>query len=171
MGIVQAVIGQARSMRTEHQIKPGDRVDVRLRTALPERRTLLERERVAIEVLARTSEGFPRFLTPSAAASGDGGMLVAGIEDDTRFQSRDYVEDVEILLPIDDIAKEQERLERVIKSDEKDVVALEKKLGLPSFKDKAPREVVVETEQELGLKQRRLASNRSALELLKKTTP
>ncbi|NUP12603.1 MAG: valine--tRNA ligase [Polyangiaceae bacterium] len=166
MAILQAVISQARSMRTEHQIKPALQVDLRLRSSVDQRRALLERERVAIEVLAKTSAGFPRIL--AGAAGGDEGTIVAGIDGDTRYQSRDYVEDVEVFLPIEDIDKELERLDRTIKGDEKDVVALEKKLALPSFKDKAPKEVVEQTLEELGAKQRRLAANRQSLELLKK---
>ena len=171
MEILMDVIGQARSMRTEHQIKPQLQIDLRLRSALPERRALLERERVAIEVLVKTSPGFPRILAtaPQSETAGSAdGSIVKGVDEDVRYQSRDYVRDVEVLLPIEELDKEIERLERTLKSDDKDVVALEKKLALPSFADKAPKEVVAQTHEELGLKKRRLASNRQSLELLKK---
>jgi valyl-tRNA synthetase len=42
-------------------------------------------------------------------------------------------------------AKEAARVEREVKKTEKDIAALEKKLALPSFADKAPPEVVAES--------------------------
>jgi valyl-tRNA synthetase len=54
-------------------------------------------------------------------------------------------------------AKEAQRVEREIKKTEKDIAALEKKLALPSFADKAPPEVVVESRAMLeAMRKRRL---------------
>ncbi len=49
------------------------------------------------------------------------------------------------LIGLVDAAKEAARVEREIKKVEKDVAALEKKLSLPSFAEKAPKEVVEES--------------------------
>jgi valyl-tRNA synthetase len=46
-------------------------------------------------------------------------------------------------------AKEAARIEREIKKCEKDIAALEKKLSLPSFAEKAPPEVVAESRTQL----------------------
>ena len=48
-----------------------------------------------------------------------------------------------------DPAKEGARVERELKKTEKDITAIEKKLGLPSFADKAPPEVVAEAKLQL----------------------
>jgi valyl-tRNA synthetase len=45
-------------------------------------------------------------------------------------------------------AAEKERIERNLKKIEKDLVALEKKLGSPGFVDRAPKEVVEEARQQ-----------------------
>jgi valyl-tRNA synthetase len=55
--------------------------------------------------------------------------------------------DVEVLVQLKGLVeggKEGARVEREIKKVEKDLAALEKKLALPSFADKAPPEVVAE---------------------------
>jgi valyl-tRNA synthetase len=54
-------------------------------------------------------------------------------------------------------AKEAARVDREIKKAEKDLAALEKKLALPSFADKAPPEVVAETRAQVEELKRRLA--------------
>ena len=54
-------------------------------------------------------------------------------------------------------AKEAARIEREIKKCEKDIAALEKKLSLPSFAEKAPPEVVTESRAQLEeLKRKRV---------------
>lgn len=55
-------------------------------------------------------------------------------------------------------SKEGARVEREIKKVEKDIAALEKKLSLPAFADKAPPEVVAESKAQLEeLKRKRTA--------------
>ena len=62
--------------------------------------------------------------------------------------------------------RERDRVEREIKKTEKDFAAIEKKLALPSFVDKAPQLVVQEAHQNRVALQRKLAQLREALALV-----
>ena len=68
--------------------------------------------------------------------------------------------DVEVLVSLQglvDPAHETTRVEREIKKTEKDIAAIEKKLSLPSFADKAPPEVVQEAKDQLESLRRKRA--------------
>jgi len=132
MGAVQAVIGAARSIRSEHEVHPGASVPVALRAASEELRKLLADEIVAIRTLVKT-DGDPK-IEPSGGPRPRGSVMnVAG-----------EVEVLVGLVGLVDAKKEAARIEREIKKTEKDLAVLEKKLSLPSFVDKAPPEVVAE---------------------------
>ena len=71
--------------------------------------------------------------------------------------------DVEVLVQLQGLVeggKETLRIERELKRADKDIAALEKKMTLPSFADKAPPEVVVEARAQLD----ELRRKRAALE-------
>ncbi len=146
MAILQSVIGAARSIRSEHDVHPGAEVILRLRASDARRRALLEQEIVAIKTLVKTN-GMP-------VVEERGGSRPTG-------STMNAVHDVEVLVSLVglvDGAKETARVEREIKKTEKDIAALEKKLALPSFADKAPPEVVAESKTQLdALRNRRLA--------------
>ena len=132
MAAVQAVISAARSIRSEHEVHPGASVPLVLRAGSEELRKLLVEELVAIRTLVKT-DGEPQ-IEPTGAERPRGFVMnVAG--------------DVEVLVGLKGLVepqKEAARIEREIKKTEKDLAAIEKKLSLPSFVDKAPPEVVAE---------------------------
>jgi valyl-tRNA synthetase len=69
--------------------------------------------------------------------------------------------DVEVLVSLIGLVdgdKEAERVEREIKKTDKDIAAIEKKLALPSFADKAPKEVVEESKLQLEAMKRKRAA-------------
>ena len=78
--------------------------------------------------------------------------------------------DTEILVGLKglvDIGKELTRIERETKKVEKDVAVMTKKLGSPAFREKAPADVVAESEAQLAALQRTLARLAEAKEIAK----
>ncbi len=146
LGVVQAIIGAIRTIRSEHEIHPGSEVAVVLRADDAALRELLERERVAIKTLAKTKLDLA--ITPRGEARPVGAVMSSAADVDV------YVSLVGLVEP----EKEQARVLREIAKTEKDIAALRKKLALPSFADKAPKEVVIESTNLLAeLERRRIA--------------
>ncbi|MBM4360159.1 MAG: valine--tRNA ligase [Deltaproteobacteria bacterium] len=136
LGTVQAIIGAARTIRSEREVHPGAQVPVTLRVAEGALRSVLESERLSIETLMKTSS---LAIEPPGGTRPEGAAVshVAGVE-------------VLVLLKgIVDQAGEKARIEREIKKAQKNIEALEKKLGAKGFADRAPPEVVKETEDQL----------------------
>jgi len=107
--------------------------------------TLLRGEIRAIRTLVKTS-GEPVIEARGAARSpGTVMSMAAGIE--VLVNLRGLVEG----------SKEAARIEREIKKADKDIAALEKKLALPSFAEKAPPEVVAEARGQLDALKRKRA--------------
>jgi len=163
MNTLQSVIGAARTIRSEHGIPWASELPMVLRTDDPARRALLEREMGAIVRLVNT-KGAPSFA--SRGEPRPAGAVMSSVQE---------VDVLVSLLGLVDGEKERERVEREIKKVEKDLAALEKKLSLPSFADKAPKEVVDEANAqvaELGRRRAALDEARSiATELSQSTAP
>jgi valyl-tRNA synthetase len=132
------VIGAARSIRSEHDVKHADEVPLALRTADEATARLLSGEAQAIRVLVKTA-GDPVIEARGAARPRGAVMHVAA--------------DVEVLVQLKGLVeggKEEARVERELKKVERDLAALKKKLSLPSFADKAPPEVVAEAHAQVA---------------------
>ncbi len=144
MAVLQAVIGAARSIRSEHELPRSVELPLTLRADDPRAQALLRAEAPAIRFLVN-SAGDPVVEARGAARPRGAVMHVAA--------------DVEVLVQLKGLvegAKEAARVEREIKKVEKDLGALQKKLSLPSFAEKAPPEVVAEAHAqvaELGRRQ------------------
>ena len=144
MAALQAVIVAARSIRSEHEVHPGAEVPLLLRSDDERLRALLEAERVAIRTLVKTA-GEPA-VEPRGAERPRGAVMGLGAGVEVLVSLRGLVEG----------KKEGARIERELKRADKDIAALEKKLSLPSFADKAPPEVVAEAHAQLAeLRQKR----------------
>jgi valyl-tRNA synthetase len=143
MALVQSVITAARTIRSEHEVHPGAQVRLTLRSNDAAARALLTSEIVAIRTLVKTI-GDPA-IEPAGGGRPEGNVMsVAG--------------DVEVLVELRGLVdgeKEGARVEREIKKTEKDVAALEKKLGTPSFTERAPADVVAEAKEQLEALRRR----------------
>ena len=146
MAVVQAIIGAARTVRSERQVHPGAKVAVLLRTDDEALRALLETERLAIETLVKTES---LTVEPSGGERPKGAALSVAAD----------VEVLVLLRGIVDASKEKTRVEREIGKTEKNIAALEKKLSAKGFAERAPAEVVAEAREQL-------ASNKLRLELL-----
>ncbi|MBM4377335.1 MAG: valine--tRNA ligase [Deltaproteobacteria bacterium] len=136
MTALQEVIGAVRTIRSEREVHPAAQVPVVLRVSEPTLRAVLEDDRRSLETLMKTSSlslELPGGSRPEGAALSH----AAGVE-------------VLVLLKgIVDPAGEKARIERELKKAQKNVEALEKKLGAKGFADRAPPEVVKETEEQL----------------------
>jgi valyl-tRNA synthetase len=142
MGTVMAVIGAARSMRSEHEVPPSAKVKLTLRTADAAVRVLLAAQSRFVEFLVRT-DGMPEIEEPGGARPAGTTTAVAA--------------DVEVLVSLKglvDASKEKERIERTLKKIEKDVQVLEKRLKNPNFVANAPADVVEQAREQLGALER-----------------
>jgi valyl-tRNA synthetase len=152
MAIVQAVIGAARSIRSERDVHPGAAVPLSLRSGDASVRALLEAERQAVEALVKTES---LAIEPSGALRPAGAALSAAAG----------VEVLVTLRGVVDRDKELARVEREHKKTEKDIAAVEKTLSAKGFADRAPPEVVVDKQRQLVEARERLELLQQALEL------
>ncbi len=152
MDAVQAVITAARTIRSERDVAYSVPIELSLRSADEGVRALLESERPLISFLCN-----PERLTiePSGGPRPKGAALSAAAG----------VEVLVTLRGIVDAAKEKDRVEREIRKADKDIAALEKKLGAKGFTDRAPPEVVAETREQLEAQKHRRALLDEALAL------
>jgi valyl-tRNA synthetase len=133
MTTLQAIISAARSVRSEHEVKPRDEVPLTLRTADAALRAMLAGEIRAIRTLVKTA--------------GDPVIEERG-KDRPRGSVMSIAAETEVLVGLKGLVeadKEGARIDREIKKVEKDILVLEKKLSQPTFADKAPPEVVAES--------------------------
>jgi valyl-tRNA synthetase len=145
MAILQAVIGAARSIRSEHEIHPAAEVPLVLRSNVERVRRVLGEEAGAVQFLLRT-KGAP-VIEPAGGSRPRGAVMSVAADTEVLISLQGLVEP----------AHEATRVEREIKKVEKDILAIEKKLGLPSFADKAPPEVVKEAKDQLEALHRKRA--------------
>jgi valyl-tRNA synthetase len=154
MTALQAAIGAARTMRSEHDVAPKALVPVRLRTGEAWLQQLLTRESVAIQTLVKT-EGAPVIEAPGGERPRGYVLDVAG--------------SVEVLVGLAghvDAAKEKDRIERNLKKIAKDLEGLQKRLALPSFLNNAPPEVVAEAQAQVAALQKSQANLESSRSLV-----
>ena len=138
MGVLQAAIGAARSIRAEHDLPRSDQLPLTLRTADPRVEALLRAETAAIRFLINTA-GDP-IVEPRGAARPRGAVMHMASDIEVLVQLKGLVEG----------AKEAARVDRELVKVDKDLAALRKKLALPSFADKAPPEVVAEAHAQVA---------------------
>ena len=132
MVTLQAVISAARSVRSEHEIKPRDEVPLVLRSSDAALRAMLEREILTIRTLVKTA-GAP-VIEERGKERPRGSVMSIAAETEVLVGLKGLVE----------ADKEGARIDREIKKVEKDILVVEKKLSQPTFADKAPPEVVAE---------------------------
>jgi valyl-tRNA synthetase len=164
MALLQQVISAGRTIRSEHEIDAKDRraeLPMRIRSASPEALAFLAGHAEAIRMLVRT-KGDP-VLEPL------GGPREPGTTVSVVPSSQGPIEVLVLLKGLVDAAAELARIDRETKKIDKDIAAIEKKLGSPGFVDRAPKEVVDEARQQreslVGARQRLEAARELAAEL------
>ena len=124
--LVQEIVDALRRVRSEYAVTPGKMIGASVRAA-PSARAVLEGESPLVARLARTTLAFTDAAPEGAAAS----VVLAG--------------GTEISVPLAglvDVKKECERLRTELANLEKQLAALETRLGNPGFVDRAPAHVV-----------------------------
>ncbi len=134
--VFKAVVSAARSIRSEHEVKPAADAPLVVRTDNEEAKKLLAERLSTIGFLVRSK---------APALEKPGGPRAAGTT--TSVVPTAYGP-IEVLVGLKGlVTKEEElaRIDREIKRIEKDLAAVEKKLSSKGFTDRAPKEVVEET--------------------------
>ncbi len=146
MVALMAVIGAARTVRSEHEIGPSDSVMLELRAEAPALRALLEEQSRFISFLVR-SAGAPA-VVPSGGERPKGAVLTVAGDVDVLVNLRGLVDPV----------KETERVERKLKKIQKDLDVMAKRLGNGSFLKNAPPDVVLEANAQKSALEREQAN-------------
>jgi valyl-tRNA synthetase len=130
MEIFKAVVSAARTIRSEHEIEPKADVPLSLRADGDGARALLDARLGTISVLVRSK-------SPTVEAAGTTTSIVPSA-----------VGPIEVHVGLKGLvtkAKELLRIEREMKRIDKDLGAIEKKMSSKGFLDRAPKEVIDET--------------------------
>ncbi len=140
MDVVKAVIGAARTLRSEHDVKPKEKVPLSVRTASTEVKAHLARSEFAIRALVNTSGPVT---IGGAEVQRTPGTMVAVVPS--------HAGAIEVMVGLKGLVtadKERGRYEREVKRVEKEILVIDKKLGAKGFVDRAPPEVVQEAQQQ-----------------------
>jgi valyl-tRNA synthetase len=138
MALLQAVIGAARTIRSEHEVHPAAEVPLRLRVDDEVTRASLAASATLIKFLAKTKDA-PVFEKSGGAR--EAGTTVSVVPSEAGS--------IEVLVGLKGLVTAEEeaaRIERGIKKIDKEIATLDKKLGAKGFVDRAPKEVVEEAQ-------------------------
>ncbi|MEO8874702.1 MAG: class I tRNA ligase family protein, partial [Polyangiaceae bacterium] len=140
MELLKKVVSAARTVRSEHEVKPAARVPLAIRTGDAAARALLDQASFAIQQLARTTG------KPEIAASGPRlpGSVLSQVANEHGA--------IEVLVGLKGLVtadQERTRIERETKRIDKDVQSIEKKLSSKGFAERAPKEVIDEAHAQL----------------------
>jgi valyl-tRNA synthetase len=134
MELLKAVVSAARTVRSEHEIK--DEIPLRVRSGAPAVLAFLGDHADAVRFLVQT-RGQPTFEASSGPR--EPGTTVSVVPSAHG--------PIEVLVPLKGLVEpeaERSRIDRGMKKIDKELAALDKKLGAPGFVDRAPKEVVEE---------------------------
>ncbi|MFP4560840.1 MAG: valine--tRNA ligase [Thiohalorhabdus sp.] len=153
---LEAFVGAVRSIRGEMNINPNQAIPLLLRGGGERDRQRVEAHRALIDALARPEsvEWVPEGTEPPQSATG-----LAG--------------DLQVLVPLEgliDVEAEIQRLDKELEKVGGDLERSRKKLDNPSFKDKAPADVVAKEQEKLAEfedRQQQLQDQRDRLASLK----
>jgi valyl-tRNA synthetase len=154
MAAVIDLISRVRNIRSELNVKPGDRVRVLIGASEERLRHVLDANRGQIARLARASEISIRERLDAPRASARA-VLAGGAE---------------VAVPLEgliDFAQERERLAREREKLQKEAAKLEAQLSNPQFAERAPIEKVNETKERLADIAQRTAALQQMAEALK----
>jgi valyl-tRNA synthetase len=153
MTLVMQVVGAARTIRSEHEVHPGAEVPLWLR-ASGAAAALLQAEQRAITTLVKTRGD--AVIEPPGSARPRGAVSSPAGEVEVLVGLRGLVE----------ADRERDRVERGLKKVDREIGGLEKRLGNPSFVDKAPSGVVAEVQRQLEALRRQREQLAAALALV-----
>jgi valyl-tRNA synthetase len=165
MDIFKSVVQAARTIRSEHEIDPKAPVPVSLRSDGDAARALLEGRLATIGLLVKSS---------APIVEKTGGPRLAGTTTSIVPSAHGPIEVHVGLKGLVTRSKELTRIERELKRIDKDLAAIEKKVSSKAFLERAPKEVIDETntlKQQLIEARKRLEESRTLAEELDDATP
>jgi valyl-tRNA synthetase len=160
MALFKDVVSAARTIRSEHEINPRAEVPLALRTDDPKLQELLQRRASAIALLAKAKVTIEK--TGGAREPGTTTSVVGAIE--VLVGLKGHVTKT----------KELQRIDREVKRIDKDLAAIEKKMSSKGFVERAPKEVIDETNElkaNLTKARARLEESRTLAAELDETAP
>jgi valyl-tRNA synthetase len=131
MELFKDVVSAARTIRSEHEINPRAEVPLTLRTDDAAARAIIEARKDAIAVLAKAAITIDK--TGGSREPGTTTSVVGAIE--VHVGLKGHVTKTKELL----------RIDREVKRIDKDLAAIEKKMSSKGFVERAPKEVIDET--------------------------
>jgi valyl-tRNA synthetase len=140
MELFKDVVSAGRTIRSEHELDKWAEVPLAVRSANPEVLAFLRGNAEAMRSLVRT-RGEPVFEAP-------GGPREPGTTVSMVASAQGPLEVLVLLKGLVTAAAEEARIDRTLKKIDKDLAAIDKKLGSPGFVDRAPKEVVEEARQQ-----------------------
>ena len=138
MATLQAVIGAARTIRSEHDVKPALEVPLRIRVDDDTTRAWLASCAGVIKFLVKTKDA-PVF--EKCGGAREAGTTVSVVPQESGA--------IHVLVGLKGLVTaemELARIEREIKRIDKELAVLDKKLGAKGFVDRAPKEVIDEAQ-------------------------
>jgi valyl-tRNA synthetase len=154
MSLVQNVVVAIRNLRAEYNVAPSVALGVTLQPKSDDSREILTAESAMVKSMARVGE--LAFL-PSDAPPPAGSVV-------------SVADDVQVCVTIAgsiDVGAERTRIEKDLKKTEKERAGVAGRLGNPSFKERAPADVVEKTQKDLAELDDRMARLNGSLERLK----
>jgi valyl-tRNA synthetase len=136
--VLQAVISAARTIRSEHDVKPATLVPLRVRTDDEPTRAWLASSSPVIAFLVKT-DGVPVF-------ERTGGAREAGTTVGVILLEAGAIQVLVGLKGIVSAEMERARIERELKRVDREIAIIDKKLAAKGFVERAPKEVVEETQ-------------------------
>jgi valyl-tRNA synthetase len=130
--VVQAFVGSARTIRAEHDVPKSQTMKIHWHSAEEDKRAVLEAERATIETLARCQMSFEADGAKLDDASAHFEHAAVFVNPGVRAAVPNVI----------DTEKERDRLRRDLKKIEKELETVERKLGNPSFLERAPPAVI-----------------------------
>jgi valyl-tRNA synthetase len=152
MAFIQNIIVQIRTIRAEMGISPGRKVPIFIKVPQNQNFSKLESEQNLICNLAKIHH-----------------LQVLASDQPVPISACAIVDEWEFHIPMAgliDIVSETSRLNKEIQKIEQEIMVSEKKLSLPAFKDKAPKDVVLKEEEKLVQAQALLKKRQAHLELI-----
>jgi valyl-tRNA synthetase len=136
--VVQAFVGSARTIRAEHDVPKSQTMRIHWHSAEEDKRAVLEAERPTIETLARCQMSFEADGAKLDDASAHFEHAAVFVNPGVRAAVPNVI----------DTEKERDRLRRDLKKIEKELETVEKKLGNPSFLERAPPAVIEKSKRD-----------------------
>jgi valyl-tRNA synthetase len=144
IAVVQSVVSGIRAVRSEHEVHPAARVRVTIRADNPDALGVLRAHVATISSFIK-SQGEPE-LSIWHGGGGPEGSREPGTAESVVPTQMGTIHALVVLKGLVDASTERARVDRELKKAQKELSAIDKKLASPGFVERAPKEVVEESQ-------------------------